>query len=173
MIVTYIRSSSYGNYDFCQMQYFMTYVLGYRSESGKKAQQGTALDQYKAEGRENLQDRYLGEESRLQGQEADEASRLQGQKFNKQQQLEEDYWNNAQDLQSDFLKGEQAVQNKEYNRLQSLAGMADARKQAADQARSAATQGLVSGIGDVAGGVASAITPGAGAKGFIKNLFGK
>ena len=42
MIVTYIRSSSYGNYDFCQMQYFMTYVLGYRSESGKKAQQGTA-----------------------------------------------------------------------------------------------------------------------------------
>jgi len=42
MIVTYIRSSSYGNYDFCQMQYFMTYVLGYRSESGKKAQLGTA-----------------------------------------------------------------------------------------------------------------------------------
>ena len=41
MIVTYIRSSSYGNYDFCQMQYFMTYVLGYRSESGKKAQLGT------------------------------------------------------------------------------------------------------------------------------------
>ncbi len=42
MIATYIRSSSYGNYEFCQMQYFMTYVLGYRSESGKKAQQGTA-----------------------------------------------------------------------------------------------------------------------------------
>ena len=42
MIVTYIRSSSYGNYDFCQMQYFMTYVLGYRAESGKKAQLGTA-----------------------------------------------------------------------------------------------------------------------------------
>ena len=42
MIVTYIRSSSYGNYEFCQMQYFLTYVLGYRSESGKKAQQGTA-----------------------------------------------------------------------------------------------------------------------------------
>jgi len=42
MIVTYIRSSSYGNYEFCQMQYFMTYVLGHRSDSGKKAQQGTA-----------------------------------------------------------------------------------------------------------------------------------
>jgi len=42
MIVTYIRSSSYGNYEFCQMQYFMTYVLGHRSASGKKAQQGTA-----------------------------------------------------------------------------------------------------------------------------------
>ena len=41
MIVTYIRSSSYNGYDYCQMQYFLTYVLGYRSESGKKADLGT------------------------------------------------------------------------------------------------------------------------------------
>jgi ATP-dependent helicase/DNAse subunit B len=41
MIVTYIRSSSYNNYDFCQMQYFLTYVLGHRSDSNKKADMGT------------------------------------------------------------------------------------------------------------------------------------
>ena len=43
MIVTYIRSSSYNNYDYCQMQYFITYVLGHRSISGKKAQLGTIV----------------------------------------------------------------------------------------------------------------------------------
>ena len=43
MIVTYIRSSSYGNYDYCEMQYFFTYVLGWQSPSGKKAQLGTAV----------------------------------------------------------------------------------------------------------------------------------
>ena len=43
MIVTYIRSSSYNNYDYCQMQYFITYVLGHRSTSGKKAQLGTVV----------------------------------------------------------------------------------------------------------------------------------
>ena len=41
MIVTYVRSSSYNNYDFCPMQYFMTYVLGHKSPSGKKAEIGT------------------------------------------------------------------------------------------------------------------------------------
>lgn len=41
MIVTYIRSSSYNNYDFCQMQYFLTYNLGWRGNSGKKADMGT------------------------------------------------------------------------------------------------------------------------------------
>lgn len=41
MIVTYIRSSSYNNYDFCQMQYFITYNLGWRSKSGKRAIMGT------------------------------------------------------------------------------------------------------------------------------------
>jgi hypothetical protein len=43
MIVTYIRSSSYNNYDYCQMQYFLTYVLGYQSDSGKKAELGTIV----------------------------------------------------------------------------------------------------------------------------------
>ena len=43
MIVTYIRSSSYNNYDFCQMQYFLTYVLGHRSDSNKKADMGTMV----------------------------------------------------------------------------------------------------------------------------------
>jgi len=41
MLITYVRSSSYNNYDYCQMQYFLTYVLGWRSESGKKADMGT------------------------------------------------------------------------------------------------------------------------------------
>jgi hypothetical protein len=36
-----MRSSSYVNYDFCQMQYFLTYNLGWRSDSGKKAEMGT------------------------------------------------------------------------------------------------------------------------------------
>lgn len=41
MIVTYIRSSSYNNYSYCEMQYFITYVLGYQPISGKKADLGT------------------------------------------------------------------------------------------------------------------------------------
>lgn len=41
MLVTYIRSSSYNNYDYCEMQYFITYVLGWRSDSNKKADMGT------------------------------------------------------------------------------------------------------------------------------------
>jgi len=43
MLVTYIRSSSFNNYSYCQMQYFMTYVLGYQSTSGKKAELGTIV----------------------------------------------------------------------------------------------------------------------------------
>ena len=43
MLVTYIRSSSYNNYAYCEMQYFMTYVLGYQSKSGKKADMGTMV----------------------------------------------------------------------------------------------------------------------------------
>ena len=43
MLVTYMRSSSYNNFDYCQMQYFLTYVLGHQSTSGKKAQLGTMV----------------------------------------------------------------------------------------------------------------------------------
>lgn len=43
MLATYIRSSSYNNFDYCQMQYFLTYVLGHQSASGKKAQLGTIV----------------------------------------------------------------------------------------------------------------------------------
>jgi ATP-dependent helicase/DNAse subunit B len=43
MIVTYIRSSSYNNYSYCQMQYFITYVLGHQQTSGKKAELGTIV----------------------------------------------------------------------------------------------------------------------------------
>jgi len=43
MLVTYIRSSSYNNYAYCQMQYFITYVLGHHSDSGKKAELGTIV----------------------------------------------------------------------------------------------------------------------------------
>ena len=41
MICTYIRSSSYNNYAYCEMQYFITYVLGHQSDSGKRAEIGT------------------------------------------------------------------------------------------------------------------------------------
>lgn len=41
MIVTYFRSSSLGNWEYCQLQYFMTYVLGLETESGHKAEKGT------------------------------------------------------------------------------------------------------------------------------------
>lgn len=43
MLVTYIRSSSYNNYAYCQMQYFITYVLGHQTVSGKKAELGTIV----------------------------------------------------------------------------------------------------------------------------------
>ncbi|NBO99213.1 MAG: hypothetical protein EBU90_03675 [Proteobacteria bacterium] len=43
MIVTYIRSSSYNNYSYCEMQYFITYVLGHQPASGKKAELGTIV----------------------------------------------------------------------------------------------------------------------------------
>lgn len=41
MITTYFRSSSLNNWKYCQLQYFMTYVLGHYSPSGKKADLGT------------------------------------------------------------------------------------------------------------------------------------
>lgn len=41
MITTYFRSSSLNNWKYCQLQYFLTYVLGWQSPSGKKADLGT------------------------------------------------------------------------------------------------------------------------------------
>lgn len=43
MIITYLRSSSYNNWDFCQMQYYLNYVLGLPRTAGKKADQGTCV----------------------------------------------------------------------------------------------------------------------------------
>lgn len=42
MIITYTRSSSLNNFEFCQQQYFLTYNLGYYRPSQKKADQGSA-----------------------------------------------------------------------------------------------------------------------------------
>lgn len=41
MIITYLRSSSYGTHSMCEQQYFFEYVLGRRSPSNKKADKGT------------------------------------------------------------------------------------------------------------------------------------
>lgn len=41
MIITYLRSSSYGTHCMCEQQYFFEYVLGHRSPSNKKADKGT------------------------------------------------------------------------------------------------------------------------------------
>lgn len=43
MIITYLRSSSYGTHSMCEQQYFIEYNLGYRSPSGKKADKGTIV----------------------------------------------------------------------------------------------------------------------------------
>jgi len=43
MDCTYIRSSSYNQYEYCQMSYFLTYNLGWQQTSGKKAQLGTIV----------------------------------------------------------------------------------------------------------------------------------
>lgn len=43
MFITYLRSSSYNNYDFCQQQYFIDYVLGYKHPSNKAAEKGTIV----------------------------------------------------------------------------------------------------------------------------------
>jgi CRISPR/Cas system-associated exonuclease Cas4 (RecB family) len=41
MIITYLRSSSYGTHSMCPMQYFIEYNLGIKSPSNKKADKGT------------------------------------------------------------------------------------------------------------------------------------
>jgi RecB family exonuclease len=43
MIVTYLRSSSYNTYDFCERKYFIDYTLGWRSPANKKASKGTIV----------------------------------------------------------------------------------------------------------------------------------
>lgn len=41
IVTTYFRSSSLSNHEFCQMQYFIQYVLGYKAPANKRAQLGT------------------------------------------------------------------------------------------------------------------------------------
>jgi len=70
MIITYFRSSSYVNLDFCEQQYYLTYVLGMRSPAGKRAVIGTIVHKVmeclagaklcKQSGREWFQDDALG-----------------------------------------------------------------------------------------------------------------
>lgn len=43
IIITYFRSSSYNTHSMCEQQYFLEYVLGYRSPSGLKADKGTIV----------------------------------------------------------------------------------------------------------------------------------
>ena len=43
MIITYFRSSSYNAHNMCEQQYFLEYVLGWRGQSGKKADKGTIV----------------------------------------------------------------------------------------------------------------------------------
>ena len=41
MIITYFRSSSFNTHSMCEQQYYLEYVLGWRSPSGQKADKGT------------------------------------------------------------------------------------------------------------------------------------
>lgn len=43
MIITYLRSSSYTTWDFCNHKYMMDYTLGWRSPANKKASKGTIV----------------------------------------------------------------------------------------------------------------------------------
>ena len=43
MIVTYIRSSSYGCHEMCEMSYYLTYQLGWSGPSGLAAEKGTIV----------------------------------------------------------------------------------------------------------------------------------
>jgi hypothetical protein len=59
MIVTYGRSSSFANIDFCEQQYFLNYVLGIERTVGKKANLGTCVHkvlEYLARIRKIIQD---------------------------------------------------------------------------------------------------------------------
>ena len=43
MLITYFRSSSYNNWNLCQLDYFIKYVLGWPDHSGKAAVKGTIV----------------------------------------------------------------------------------------------------------------------------------
>jgi ATP-dependent helicase/DNAse subunit B len=43
MIITYLRSSSYTTWDFCQHKYFLDYTLGFHSPANKSAQKGSIV----------------------------------------------------------------------------------------------------------------------------------
>lgn len=43
MIITYLRSSSVGSFNWCQHKYFIEYVLGKRDVGGKKAEMGSTV----------------------------------------------------------------------------------------------------------------------------------
>ena len=63
----------------------------------------------------------------------------------------------AQNLQAQRAAGQQYVQEQEFGRTETLLGMSQQRKAAADAARAAATQDLVGGIAEAAGGALGAI----------------
>ena len=66
----------------------------------------------------------------------------------------------AQNLQAQRAAGQQYVQEQEFGRTETLLGMSQQRKAAADAARAAATQDLVGGIAEAAGGALGAMGPG-------------
>ena len=43
MITLYFRSSSLGNWEFCEMQYYLTYNLGWQAPANKRANLGTVV----------------------------------------------------------------------------------------------------------------------------------
>jgi hypothetical protein len=65
-----------------------------------------------------------------------------------------------QNLQAARAQGQQYVQEQEFGRTETLLGMSQQRKAAADAARAAATQDLVGGIAEAAGGALGAMGPG-------------
>ena len=63
-------------------------------------------------------------------------------------------------LQQMEAQGAMQIQNQEFGRTETMLGMAQQRKAAADQARQQATQGLLSGVGSIIGAGASIATGG-------------
>jgi hypothetical protein len=71
VIITYLRSSSYNTFDFCQHKYYLDYCLDFRSPANKKAQKGTIVHKAleilaklklaKQEGKDNVYDEELNE----------------------------------------------------------------------------------------------------------------